>query len=105
VPVWIALLALVAGAALLTELVNNIAMATITVPAAVALAAAVGADPAPMAIAAVIASLGGFVVPGTPGLAIAVGTPPVRAPDLARAGLWMLLLTPLLIASVAMARL
>ncbi|PVM84803.1 SLC13 family permease [Caulobacter radicis] len=105
VPTWMALLALVAGAALLTELVNNIAMATITVPAAVALAAAVGADPAPMAIAAVIASLGGFVVPGTPGLAIAVGTPPVRVPDLARAGIWMLLLMPLLIASVALGRL
>jgi sodium-dependent dicarboxylate transporter 2/3/5 len=104
VPVWLALLALAAGAALLTEVVNNIAMATITVPAAVALAAAVGAEPAPMAIAAVIASLGGFVVPGTPGLAIAVGTPPVRVPDLARAGLWMLLLMPLLIAFVAMGR-
>ncbi len=105
VPVWLALLALVAGAALLTELVNNIAMATITVPAAVALAAAVGAAPAPMAVAAVIASLGGFVIPGTPGLAIAVGTPPLRVPDLARAGMWMLLLMPLLIASVSIGRL
>jgi sodium-dependent dicarboxylate transporter 2/3/5 len=102
---WIALLALVAGAALLTELVNNIAMVTITVPAAVALAMAVGAEPAPMAIAAAVASLGGFVVPGTPGLAIAAGTPPVRVPDLARAGIWMVILMPLVIAAVAVGRL
>lgn len=103
-PPWIALLALVAGAVLLTELVNNVAMVTITVPAAVALAAAVGAAPETMAIAAVIGSLGGFVVPGTPGLAIAVGTAPVRGPDLARAGVWMLVLMPLLITAVVVWR-
>jgi sodium-dependent dicarboxylate transporter 2/3/5 len=90
VPPAIALLVLVAGAAVLTEFVNNFAAAAIIVPAAAATAAAVGADPVPFAIAVAIAAAGGFVVPGPPWLTLAVGTPPVRLPDLARTGVWLL---------------
>lgn len=104
-PPWIALLALVAGAVLLTELVNNVAMVTITIPVSIALASAVGADPIPFAIAGAIGGLGGFVLPGAPYLAVAAGTPPVRIADLARAGVWLMLLTPFLITSVALLRL
>lgn len=101
-PPWLALLALVAGAVLLTELVNNIAMVTIAVPAGIVLASAVGVDPVPFAIAAAIGGLGGFVLPGAPYLAIAVATPPVRVPDLVRAGLWLMLLAPMLITAVVL---
>lgn len=100
-PPWTALLGLVAGAVLLTELVNNAAMVALTVPAGTALAAAVGGDPVVFAIAAAIAGLGGYAVPSTPALAIVIGNPAVRAPDLARAGICMLAAMPLVILAAA----
>ena len=58
-PPWLALLGLVAGFALLTEVVNNFACTAIAVPAAVVLASAVGADPVPIAVAVTLAAGGG----------------------------------------------
>lgn len=102
-PPWLALIGLVAGFALLTEVVNNFACTAIAVPAAVVLANAVGGDPVAFAVAATLASGGGYIVPGPPWLALAVGVPGVRVADLARAGVWMVAIAPVLIAAIALA--
>lgn len=99
---WLAIVLLALCTAWLTELVNNIALVTIGVPVAIALATGLGVDPVPFAFVAAVCSSLGFIVPGPPWLAIAVSTPPVRVPDLARAGALMLIIAPLVIAASAL---
>ncbi len=96
------MLGLVAGVAVLTEVINNFAATAIAVPAATTLAAALGVDPVPFVVAVALAAGGGYIVPGPPWLTLAVGTAPVRAPDLARGGVWMILLIPPLLAAVCL---
>lgn len=99
---WLAIVLLALCTAWLTELVNNIALVTIAVPSAIALAAGLGVDPLPFAFVGGVCANLGFIVPGPPWLAIAVSTPPVRIPDLVRAGAPLLILAPLLIAAAAL---
>lgn len=101
-PPWLAFLGLVAGFAVLTEVVNNFACTAIAVPAAVVLATALGVDPVPFAVAVTLAAGGGYIVPGPPWLALAVGVPDVRPADLARGGVWMVAVVPLLIAAACL---
>ena len=96
-PPWLALLGLVAGVTLLTEVVNNFAAMAMAVPAASAVAVALGVDPIPFSVAVTIAASGGFIVPGPPWLTLAVATPPVALRDLVRSGVWFLNNTPLLV--------
>lgn len=102
VPLWLALFALVAGAAWLTELMSNFALTAVAVPAALALATALGADPLVFAAGAAIASGAGYMIPGPPWLAMAVTTPPVRAADLLRSGVALIILAPILITAVCL---
>lgn len=102
VPPWLAIVLLALSAAWLTELISNVALITIGVPSAIALAAGLGVDPLPFAFVAAVCANLGFIVPGPPWLAIAVSTPPVRVPDLARAGAPLLILAPVLIAVAAL---
>ena len=101
-PPWLALLGLVAGVTLLTEVVNNFAAMAIAVPAASAVAVALGVDPIPFAVAVTIAASGGFIVPGPPWLTLAVAAPPVAFRDLVRSGVWFLIVTPPLVTAACL---
>ena len=102
-PPWLALLGLVAGVAVLTELVNNFAAVAIAVPAATTLAAALGVDPVAFVVAVTLAAGGGYIVPGPPWLTLAVGTAPARVSDLARGGVWLILMVPALLTAICLA--
>jgi solute carrier family 13 (sodium-dependent dicarboxylate transporter), member 2/3/5 len=104
VPSWLALVVFVAGVIAVTEVAGNFAVMAVSVPAAVALAGALGEHPLVFAIAAALASSWGFINPaGQPWTAMAASTAPVRFGAMARSGLPLGLLGPLLIASVCLA--
>jgi sodium-dependent dicarboxylate transporter 2/3/5 len=101
-PVWLGLLALVVGAALLTEVMSNFALTAIAVPAAIVLAAAIGGDPVLFGVGAALAAGGGYIMPGPPWLSMAATTPPVRFADLLRSGIPLNIAAPLLITAACL---
>ena len=83
---------------LLTELTSNTATAAMAMPIMAALAPAVGMAPVGLMATAALASALGFMLPvGTPPNALAYGTGAVTSRDMARAGVWMDLMSAIVI--------
>src|ERR1700752_599361 len=83
---------------LLTELTSNTATAAMAMPIMAALAPAVGMAPVGLMATAALGSALGFMLPvGTPPNALAFGTGAVSSREMARAGVWMDLVSALVI--------
>jgi sodium-dependent dicarboxylate transporter 2/3/5 len=83
---------------LLTELTSNTATAAMAMPIMAALAPAVGMPPVGLMATAALGSALGFMLPvGTPPNALAFGTGAVSSGEMARAGVWMDLVSALVI--------
>jgi len=83
---------------LLTELTSNTATAAMAMPIMAALAPAVGMAPVGLMATAALGAALGFMLPvGTPPNALAYGTGAVTSKEMARAGVWMDLVSALVI--------
>lgn len=89
-PSVVIILAVVTLTLFMTEITSNTATATIILPVAASLAAALGIVPLGLMIAAAISSSLAFMLPvATPPNAIVFGTGYVTVPQMAKAGFWM----------------
>jgi sodium-dependent dicarboxylate transporter 2/3/5 len=89
---------------LFTELTSNTAAAAVFLPLASAVALSVGFDPLLIAIPLTLTASCGFMMPvGTPPNAIAYASGRVTIAEMVRAGIWMNLLSILLILAVSYA--
>lgn len=83
---------------LLTELTSNTATAAMAMPVMAALAPAVALPPVALMATAALASALGFMLPvGTPPNALAYGTGAITSREMARAGVWMDLMSAVVI--------
>jgi solute carrier family 13 (sodium-dependent dicarboxylate transporter), member 2/3/5 len=97
-PLFVILLAIIAIINFLTELTSNVATATMMLPIMASLAQAIGIHPyGPMA-AVCLASSCAFMLPvATPPNAVVFGTGYIRMQDMVKTGLWLNLISILLI--------
>jgi sodium-dependent dicarboxylate transporter 2/3/5 len=101
-PTFALVLAVVAVVVLLSEFASNTAVATVFLPVAGALAAAVGLPPTAVAVPAAAAASLGFMLPvATPPNALVFGAGRVTVPQMARAGLALDVIGSLLVAAAA----
>lgn len=103
--VYVLIILLTAVSLLLTEIMSNVALATVMVPVVIGIANGVGANPILFALPVTIASSYGFMMPiSTPPNAIVYATGYIRMKDMIRAGFWLdligLVLVSLFIVSV-----
>ncbi|MFU8767814.1 MAG: SLC13 family permease [Candidatus Methanoperedens sp.] len=93
-PYIVIILAVVTLTMFLTELTSNTATATIIIPVTASLAAAIGIEPMGLMIATSMTASLAFMLPvATPPNAIVFGTGYVTIPQMARAGIWMNLMS------------
>jgi sodium-dependent dicarboxylate transporter 2/3/5 len=75
---------------LMTELMSNVALATIFIPVVIVIAQGVGENPVLFAVSVAIASSYAFMLPiGTPPNAIVYGTGHIKMAQMIKAGLWL----------------
>jgi sodium-dependent dicarboxylate transporter 2/3/5 len=85
----------------LTELTSNIATAATFLPVVAALAVSLGQDPLLLAIPAVLASSGAFMLPvATPPNAIVFGSGQLTIPQMVRAGIWLNIVSVIVIVTM-----
>ncbi|WP_010534630.1 SLC13 family permease [Brachybacterium squillarum] len=100
-PVVLLVAIVAAGVLFLTELTSNTATAATFLPVATAVATGIGVDPMLLAIPVAIAATSAFMLPvATPPNAIAYGSGYVTIPQMVRAGLWLNLLSIVVITLV-----
>jgi sodium-dependent dicarboxylate transporter 2/3/5 len=103
--VYVLIIILTAISLFLTEIMSNVALATIMVPVVIGIAEGVGANPVLFALPVTLATSYGFMMPiSTPPNAIVYATGYIRMKDMIRAGFWLdligLILVSLFIVSV-----
>lgn len=93
-PFFLLLLAIVAAVNFLTEITSNMATVSILMPILAVTGQAVEVDPMLLMVAATLASGCAFMLPiATPPNAVVFGTKYLRIQDMAKAGLWMNILS------------
>jgi sodium-dependent dicarboxylate transporter 2/3/5 len=89
-PLPLLMLAVVTAVILLTELISNTATAATFLPVLGGVALGLGRDPLLLAVPAVLAASGAFMLPvATPPNAIVYGSGEIRMEDMVRAGIWL----------------
>ncbi|EMR03880.1 SLC13 family permease [Cesiribacter andamanensis] len=97
-PLLLVLLAIIAVINFLTELTSNVATATMMLPILASLSQAIGIHPFGPMVAACLASSCAFMLPvATPPNAVVFGTGYIRMRDMVKTGLWLNLISILLI--------
>ncbi len=97
-PVFLLILATVAITKIFTEITSNTATATILMPIAASIAVTLGISPFGIMAAVAISSSLAFMMPvATPPNAIVFGSGYVTIPQMARAGLWLNLVTVVIV--------
>jgi sodium-dependent dicarboxylate transporter 2/3/5 len=100
-PVLLLVLAVTVMILMLTELTSNIATTATFLPLVAALAVTLGQNPLLLAIPAVLAASGAFMLPvATPPNAIVFGSGQLTIPQMVRAGIWMNLISVALIVTL-----
>lgn len=98
VPLIVLILVVVASVNFLTEITSNLATASMILPVLASLAVGIGVHPYGLMIAATTAASCAFMLPvATPPNAVVFGSGYLRIPDMARAGLWMNIVSILLV--------
>ena len=83
---------------MMTELISNVALATIFIPVVIGIAESTGANPVGFAVSVAVASSHAFMLPiGTPPNAIVYGTGKISIQQMVKAGILLNLLAVLLI--------
>jgi len=101
-PVFLLILATVVITKIFTEITSNTATATILMPIAASIAVTLGISPFGIMAAVAIASSLAFMMPvATPPNAIVFGSGYVTIPQMARAGLWLNLVTVVIVSLFA----
>lgn len=101
-PVWLALLAMVAFVAFLSELVSNTAAAALLVPLMIPVAADFGLTPVAMAATVALAASSSFMLPvATPPNAIVFGTGLLTQRTMIRCGVWLNLILIVIVTVLA----
>jgi sodium-dependent dicarboxylate transporter 2/3/5 len=101
-PLLLLIATVVAFVILLTELTSNTATAATFLPVLGALALVIGHDPLVLAVPAVLAASGAFMLPvATPPNAIVYGSGALQITDMVRAGVWINLLFTALITAAS----
>ncbi len=101
-PVFLLILATVAITKIFTEITSNTATATILMPIAASIAITLGISPFGIMAAVAISSSLAFMMPvATPPNAIVFGSGYVTIPQMARAGLWLNLVTVVIVSLFA----
>ena len=101
-PVFLLILATVAITKIFTEITSNTATATILMPIAASIAVTLGISPFGIMAAVAISSSLAFMMPvATPPNAIVFGSGYVTIPQMARAGLWLNLVTVVIVSLFA----
>jgi sodium-dependent dicarboxylate transporter 2/3/5 len=93
-PAWVAVLGVTALIVFMTELTSNTATTSTMLPVLAAASGGLGMDAGPLLAAATLAASCGFMLPvGTPPNAIVYSSGHVTIRQMARAGLWMNLIS------------
>jgi solute carrier family 13 (sodium-dependent dicarboxylate transporter), member 2/3/5 len=101
-PTLVIVAAITTGVVFLTELTTNTATAATIVPILAAAAPALGVEPLVLVTAATLSASCAFMLPvATPPNAIVFGSGRIRMPDMMRAGLWLNVLSIVLITIMA----
>jgi len=101
-PVFLLILATVVITKIFTEITSNTATATILMPIAASIAVTLGISPFGIMAAVAISSSLAFMMPvATPPNAIVFGSGYVTIPQMARAGLWLNLVTVVIVSLFA----
>jgi sodium-dependent dicarboxylate transporter 2/3/5 len=101
-PVFLLILGTVAITKIFTEITSNTATATILMPIAASVAVNLGLSPFGIMAAVAISSSLAFMMPvATPPNAIVFGSGYVTIPQMARAGLWLNLITIVIVSVFA----
>ncbi|MCC6685250.1 MAG: DASS family sodium-coupled anion symporter [Bacteroidia bacterium] len=88
--VYLLIIVLTTVSLFLTEIMSNVALATIMVPVVIGIANGVGANPVLFALPVTIATSYGFMMPiSTPPNAIVYSTGYIRMKDMVKAGFWL----------------
>jgi sodium-dependent dicarboxylate transporter 2/3/5 len=100
-PVMLLVLAVTVMILLLTELTSNIATTATFLPLVAALAISLGQNPMMLALPAALAASGAFMLPvATPPNAIVFGSGCLTIPQMVRAGIWLNLISVIMIVAV-----
>src|SRR5690606_26356882 len=98
VPFWIFLFAIIAAVNFLTEITSNTASASMILPILTAVALAMAVHPFGLMVSATLAASCAFMLPVAPRPnAIVFGSGYLTIPDMMRAGIWMNLLSIILL--------
>ena len=102
VPFWLFLIAIITAVNFLTEITSNTATASMILPILAAVALAMGVHPYGLMISATLAASCAFMLPvATPPNAIVFGSGYVTIPDMMKTGIWMNILSIILIFFIA----
>lgn len=102
VPGWVLVMATITVFVALSELASNTAIAALAMPVLAAAAAGMGLDPLVLMAVGALAASAAYMMPvATPPNAIAFGSGHIRMADMMRAGLWMNLLSIVLLTLLA----
>lgn len=102
VPFWLFLLAIIAAVNFLTEITSNTATASMILPILAAVALAMGVHPYGLMISACLAASCAFMLPvATPPNAIVFGSGYLTIPIMMKTGIWMNLLSIILLSVIA----
>jgi len=94
VPLIVLLLILLAAVNFLTEITSNVATTAMLLPVLAAMAVTIGVHPYILMVGATVAASCAFMLPvATPPNAVVFGSGYLRIPDMVRAGIWMNLLS------------
>ena len=98
VPFWLFLIAIITAVNFLTEITSNTATASMILPILAAVALAMGVHPYGLMVSATLAASCAFMLPvATPPNAIVFGSGYLSIPDMMKVGIWMNILSIILI--------
>ncbi len=101
VPFWIFLLFIITAVNFLTEITSNVATASMLLPILAAVAISLGVHPYGLMVGAALAASCAFMLPvATPPNAVVFGSGYLTIPDMMKAGLWMNILSIILLTLV-----
>jgi len=101
VPLIVLLLVLLAAVNFLTEITSNVATTAMLLPVLAAMAVTIGVHPYILMVGATVAASCAFMLPvATPPNAVVFGSGYLRIPDMVRSGIWMNLLSIILLALI-----
>lgn len=100
-PLFLLLLALIAAVNFLTEITSNLATTAMLLPVLVSLASAIGIHPYYLLVGATVAASCAFMLPvATPPNAVVFGSGYLKISDMVKKGIWMNILSIILLAIV-----